>query len=174
MWREYLGYAGTAVAIVNGIIAIAIALLPMRRSVLKLRLGATALALAALAISATIYSKYGVQTEAGQQQADSAEIHKSLAGFIAEGQELLRQIKDARRDLPTTKADEWALRAETYVRGSLGERFVPRFRQDANELYGDDATIAPPRMGYWRAVRNRVINLETIAAEFPEQPWRRP
>ena len=54
MWREYLGYAGTAVAIVNGIIAIAIALLPMRRSVLKLRLGATALALAALANSATI------------------------------------------------------------------------------------------------------------------------
>ena len=174
MWREYFGYAGTALAVINGVIAIVIALLPVRRSVHKLRLGATALVLGALAVGATFYSAYRAHTQIERQQSDRVEIRKRLDGFTAEGRELLGQIKDARRELPTTNADEWALRAETYLRDKLGERFVPRFRKDVNELYGDDATIAAPRMGYWRAVRNRVVNLEAIAAEFPEQPWRRP
>ena len=174
MWREYLGYAGAALAVINGVIAIVIAMLPVRRSVHKLRLGATALVLGAMAIGATGYSKYSAHTEIGQRQASRSEIRKNLGGYIAEGQELLRQIKDPQREFPTKPADEWALRAETYLRDKLGERYVPRFRQDANELYGDDATIAAARLGYWRAVRNRVINLEVIAAEFPEQPWQRP
>jgi hypothetical protein len=40
-----------------------------------------------------------------------------------------------------------------------------------DDLYGD-AAIAPARLGYWRAVRNRVVNLERINAEFllPEAP----
>ena len=58
MWREYFDFAATALAVINGLIAITIALLPMRRSVLKLRLGAVALVLGALAVGATFYSKY--------------------------------------------------------------------------------------------------------------------
>jgi len=57
--------------------------------------------------------------------------------------------------LPTTAADEWAQRTEIYLRDNLGERTVARFRKDADELYGDAAGVATPRMGYWRAVRNR-------------------
>ena len=174
MWREYLGYAGTTFAVINGVIAIVIAMLPVRRSVHKLRLGATALVLSAFAIGATVYSKYHAYAEIERQQAGPVEIRKSLGGYISEGQELLRQIKDPQRELPTKPADEWALRTETYLRDKLGERYVPRFRQDVNELYGDAATIAPARLGYWRAVRNRVVSLEMIAAEFPEQPRQRP
>ena len=44
-----------------------------------------------------------------------------------------------------------------------------RFRNDANEMYGD-AAVPAARLGYWRAVRNRVVNLEMMTAEFPEQP----
>ena len=40
MWRDYFGFAGTIFAVVNGLIAIGIAVLPVRRSVYKLRLGA--------------------------------------------------------------------------------------------------------------------------------------
>ena len=58
MWREYFEFAGTALAVVNGLIAITVALLPMRRSVLKLRLGAFALVVAALAVGATFYAKF--------------------------------------------------------------------------------------------------------------------
>jgi len=32
MWREYFEFAGTALAIINGLIAITVALLPMRRT----------------------------------------------------------------------------------------------------------------------------------------------
>ena len=35
---------------------------------------------------------------------------------------------------------------------------------------GDDAAVAAPRVAYWRAVRNRVVNLEMIGAQFLGQP----
>jgi hypothetical protein len=169
MWRDYLEYAGTALAVVNGLIAITVALLPMRRSVYKLRLGAAALVLGALAVGATFYAKTRAYIQVERQQSDRAEIRTRLETFITQGQDLLREIRDADRALPTTAADEWAQRAEIFLRDRLGERSVVRFRKDANELYGDDATVAAPRMGYWRAVRNRVVNLETLSAEFPSR-----
>lgn len=170
MWREYFGLIAAALAVVNGLIAIAVALLPMRRSVLKLRLGALALVLSALAVGSTFYSIYRAHVQIARQQSDRAEIRARLGNLLREGQELLTQIRNTTRELPAAAADQWAQRTEIYLRDTLGERYVPRFRKDANEMYGDDATVAPQRIGYWRAVRNRVVNLETIAAEFPEQP----
>jgi hypothetical protein len=173
MWREYFAFAGTVFAVINGLIAMTIALLPVRRSVYKLRLGAAALVLAALAVGAAFYAKYHAYVQVERQQLDRAEIRQRLDNFIAQGRDLLGQIKDTRRDLPATAADEWAQRAEIYLRDKLGERYLARFRKEANELYGDDANVPAPRLAYWRAVRNRIVNLETIDAEFPEQPWRR-
>ena len=46
---------------------------------------------------------------------------------------------------------------------------MQRFRKESNDLYGD-ASIPGPRMGYWRAVRNRVVALELIASELSEPP----
>jgi hypothetical protein len=172
MWREYFEYAGTALAVVNGLIAITVALMPMRRSVLKLRLGAVALVLGALAVGATFYSKYSAYVRVERQQSDRAEVRTRLDSFITEGRNLLDQIRDSGRALPTTAADEWAQRAEILLRDRLGERAIARFRKDADELYGDAAGVAAPRMGYWRAVRNRIVNLELISAEFTD-PRRR-
>jgi hypothetical protein len=173
MWREYFGLAGTVFAVINGLIAITIALLPIRRSVYKLRLGAVALVLGALAVGAAFYAKYHAYVQTERQQSDRADIRNRLANFIVEGRDLLGQIKDARRDLPAAAADQWAQRAEVYLRDKLGERYRDRFRKEADEMYGDDASVPALRLAYWRAVRNRVVNLETIIAEFPEQPWRR-
>lgn len=169
MWREYFEFAGTALAIVNALIAITVALLATRRSVLKLRLGAFALVLGALAVGATFYAKYSTYVRIERQQSDRAETRVRIESFIEEGRNLLAQIKDPNRELPTTAADEWAQRAEIFLRDKLGERVIDRFRRDADELYGDGANVAAPRMGYWRAVRNRVVNLEVIGAEFTEQ-----
>jgi hypothetical protein len=166
-------YTGTVLAVINGLIALAIALLPVRWSVHKLRLGAAALVLGALAVGATIYSTYRASAQIERQQSDRAEIRNRLDNFIVEGRDLLGQIKDARRALPATAADEWAQRAEIYLRDKLGERYLARFRKEANEMYGDDASVPAPRLAYWRAVRNRIVNLEAIGAEFSEQPWRR-
>lgn len=174
MWRDNFGFAGTVLAVANGLIAITVALLPMRRSVLKLRMGAVALGLAALAVGATFYAVYSAHIHAERQQSDRAEVRKRLENFIIEGRELLSQIRDGRRELPTTAADQWAQRAEIYLRDKVGEPSIPRFRKDVDELYGDDATVAAPRMGYWRAVRNRIVNLEAIATEFSDPSWRRP
>jgi hypothetical protein len=174
MWRQYLAYAGTAFAVINGLIAITIALLPARRSVHRLRLGAAALVLAALGAGTTFYSAYHNRAQIERLQSDRSEIRKRLENFIVEGRALLEQIKDAQRELPSRAADEWAQRAENYLRDKVGERFVARFRQDVSEMYGVDLTIQPSRAAYWRAVRNRLVNLEAISAEFPEQPWRRP
>lgn len=173
MWRDFFGDAGTILAVVNGLIAITIALLPVRRSVYKLRLGALALVLGGLAVGATFYAKYRSYAEVQRQQTDRAELNQRFESLIAEGRELLAQIKDSRRELPNIAADQWAQRSELYLRERLGERYVSRFRADASELYRDDPTVAAARLAYWRAVRNRLVALEAIAAEFPAQPSRR-
>jgi hypothetical protein len=171
MWREYLGSAGTILAIVNGVIAIVIALLPVRRSVYKLRLGALALMLGALAVGAAFYAKVHTTISTERVQSDRADIRKQLQNLISEGRDLLGRIKDAREDLPSTAADEWAQRAEVLLRGRIGEPYIARFRKEAGEMFGTDPTIAAgSRLAYWRAVRDRVVNLEAIAAEFPARP----
>ena len=169
MWREYFGFVAPALAVINGFIAIIISMLPIRRSVLKLRLGVTALVIGALAIGAGYYAKYAARGETEHQQALRNQVRDEIQTRILEGRTLLGQIRDAQRELPSRPADEWAQRSEVYLRHRLGDRYVVRFRKDANDLYGD-AAIAGPRMGYWRAVRNRVVNLELIAAELSEPP----
>jgi hypothetical protein len=166
MWREYLGYAGTAIAVLNGLLAILIAMLPVRRSVAKLRIGVTALVLGALAIGVLLFSRHYDRVLQDRQLADRGEVRERIETFILEGRTLLGQIRDPQRELPTRPSDEWAQRAEIFLRDRLGERYVARFRRDVDDLYGD-AGIAPVRLGYWRAVRNRVVNLERINAEFP-------
>jgi len=169
MWREYFGFVAPALAVINGFIAIIISMLPIRRSVLKLRLGVTALILGALAIGAGYYAKYVARGEAAQQEVLRDQVREQVQTHILEGRTLLGQIRDAQRELPARPADEWALRAENYLRDRLGERYVQRFRKESNDLYGD-AAIPGPRMGYWRAVRNRVVALELIASELGEPP----
>jgi type II secretory pathway pseudopilin PulG len=169
MWREYLGFVTTAIAVINGLLAIIVALLPVRRSVAKLRLGVVALVLGAAAVGATFYLKHDARVQDERQQADRREVRERLETFTLEGRTLLGQIRDMQRQLPTKPADEWAQRAEIYLRDKLGERYVARFRKDVNDMYGD-AAVPAARLGYWRAVRNRVVNLEMITAELPEQP----
>jgi hypothetical protein len=169
MWREYLGFVATAIAVINGLLAITIAMLPVRRSVARLRLGVVALVLGGAAAGTTFYLKHYTRVHEERLQADRREVRERLETFTLEGRTLLGQIKDTKRELPTRPADEWAQRAEVYLRDRLGERYVARFRRDVNDMYGD-ATLPAARLGYWRAVRNRVVNLEMISAELPEQP----
>jgi hypothetical protein len=168
MWRDYIGLTGTAVAIINGLLAIFIALLPVRRSVIKLRLAAAALVLAVIALGATAYSSHHARVQRELRATERSEIREKLETFVLEGRTLLAQISDAQRELPSRSADEWAQRVEIYLREKLGERYIARFRRDVDDLYGDVA-LAPARLGYWRAVRNRVVNLERLNAEFTPQ-----
>lgn len=170
MALEYLGLAGTVIAVVNALLAIVIALLPRGSQLTKLRIGAVAVALGLFAIVAALYPQDDVpaaqSTAQGEQRSERREVRKQLDGFIRDGTALLAQIKDSKQALPTKQADLWAQQAEIYLRDRLGERYVARYRADVGELYGD-ANVAHERLGYWRAVRNRVINLEKVSAEFP-------
>ena len=169
MWREYFGFVAPALAVINGFIAIIISMLPIRRSVAKLRLGVTALVLGAIAVGAGYYARHAGNVATEQQQAVRNQVREQIETYILEGRTLLGQIRDAQRELPSRPADEWALRSENFLKARLGERYVLRFRKEANDLYGE-ASIPGPRMGYWRAVRNRVVALELIAAELTEPP----
>jgi hypothetical protein len=168
MWREYFGFVPSAIAVINGLLAIIVAMLSVRRSVAKLRLGVTALILGAIAVGATFYSRHYSRSQVEQRQVDRGQVREQLETFVLEGRTLLGQIKDVQLELPTRSADEWAQRTELFLNDKLGERYVNRFRRDVNELYGE-ASLPAARMGYWRAVRNRVVNLELITAEFPER-----
>jgi len=169
MWREYFGSAGTILAVVNGVLAIVIATLPTRRSVYKLRLGALALLIGALAVGAAFYNKYRVYVQTERAQSDRTDTRQRLEAFITEGRNLIAQIRDANVELPSSAADVWAQQAEIYLRDRFGEPAVARFRKPAGELYGVDETVAAPRVAYWRAVRDRVVNLQAIAAEAADR-----
>jgi hypothetical protein len=173
MWRDYLWFAAAAVAVINGALAMLIAKLPARRSVWQLRLGALAVALGVIALGTALYDRYHTRAEAQRVQNERIEIRKRLENFALEGRALLGQIKDERRELPTRSADEWAQRVEIYLRDKLGERAIIRFRREVGEIYGGDPGIAPERMGYWRAVRDRTLNLDLLGAEPADLPPRR-
>jgi hypothetical protein len=162
MWLEHLGLAGTTIAVVNGVLAIMIALMPRGSQVAKVRIGVLALALGVLAIVAAFIPG----PPADQLQAERRDIRDRLDGFVHDGMVLLRKIKDPKQALPNQEADRWAQQAEIFLRERLGESYVTRYRADLTEMFGD-ADVAANRLGYWRAVRSRVINLQNVSAEFP-------
>jgi hypothetical protein len=164
MWLEHLGLVGTTVAAVNGVLAITIALMPRGSQVAKVRIGALAFVLGLLALIAALYphSPSGVP----QQAAAEGDVRSTLDGFIRDGTALLRQIKDPQQSLPNKQADLWAQQAELFLRERLGEPYVVRYRADLTEMFSE-SEVPAERLGYWRAVRNRVINLQKVSAEFP-------
>ena len=168
MWRNYLGYVAAVLAVINALIATLIARLPDRRSVYKLRLGVVTLVIGVIAIGAAIFAQHSARFMLDRQLSDRIEVRKRVEGFALEGRGLLDRIKDPQRELPARAADEWAQRTEVYLRARLGEKYITRFLQDPSALYGDDPSVAPARLGYWRAVRNRVVTLDMISAEFAD------
>ena len=166
MWRDYFGFVGAAIAVVNGLLAIVAALLPVRRSVLKLRLGATAVGLGVLVLAATVIVRFDSVVRQERQLADRRETRERLEALVGEGRDLLAQIRDPQKEFPTRAADEWAQRTEMYIGEKLDELAVVRFRKDVGDMYGD-VVVPAGRLAYWRAVRNRLVNLEAIIAELP-------
>ena len=153
-------------AVINGLLALAVALLPGRRSVVKLRIGVAAVVLGIAALSTTLVALYYGRVQQEHQLSMRREIRERLEALLADGRAILVQIADPKKPLPNRDADEWAQRAEIFLRERLGEIYVARFRKDANEMYGD-AAVPAARLAYWRAVRNRLVNLETTIAELP-------
>ena len=132
-----------------------------------------ALALGVIAVGVTVYTQHQAHVQIDRQQSDRIEVRKRLDNFAIEGRALLGQIRDVRRELPARDADEWAQKVEIFLRDRIGERAIARFRREPNDLYGDDKAVPEARVAYWRAVRNRTVNLELISAELTELPLRR-
>jgi hypothetical protein len=170
MWRELFGFTGAAFAVVNGLLAIAIALLPVRRSVLKLRLGVAAVVLGVAALGVTLAIRYNAHAQQEHSLADRRDTRERLEAIVTAGRAILAEVRDAQKPLPSREADEWAQQAEVFINERLGELYIARFRKDAGEMYGE-ANVPAPRLPYWRAVRNRLVNLESMLAELP-QPLR--
>ena len=102
MWREYFGLVSAAIAAINGLLAIAIALMPVRRSVVKLRLGVTALVLAGMGLAGAFYAKHAASVQQERQDTQRQEIRERLQTFVLEGRTLLGQIRDPQRELPNS------------------------------------------------------------------------
>jgi hypothetical protein len=170
MWRDIFGFAGAAIAVINGFVAFFAALLPVRRSVLKLRLGVAAAVLGIAALGTTLVARYTIHVQEERQLADRREVRERLEALIADGRAILAQIRDQQKTLPNREADEWAQRAEVFLHDRFGELYVARYRSEVGDMYGEPVLPAG-RLAYWRAVRNRLVNLEAIAAELPP-PWR--
>lgn len=170
MWRDIFGFTGAAIAVINGFIAFAIALLPVRRSVFKLRLSVAAAVLGIAVLGATLVARYTIHVQEERQLSDRREARERLEALVADGRVILGQIRDPQKALPNREADEWAQRAEVFLLERFGDLYVARFRNEVGDIYGEPVLPAG-RLAYWRAVRNRLVNLEAMAAELPS-PWR--
>lgn len=167
-WRDYAPLFGPVAALVNAFLAIAVALLPLKSPKTKLRIGIAAVVLGVLAIGATMYSEYLGHRQQEQQRAYRVDTRDQLDALIVEGTALVSQIGEPQQALPVRQADQWAQKAEALLSERLGNAYVARFRSDIVPLVGESTSVPGDRLGYWRAVRNRVVQLQRIAAEFPK------
>ncbi len=165
-WREFAPHAGPAIAIVNGLLVVAVALLPLKTTRAKVRIGLLALALALGAIGMTAYAQYTERAVQERIREARLETRAQLAAMVRTGTGLLAQISDPHQPLPVRQADQWAFESEALLKERFGPEFVTRFRTEAPLRPGESSALPPDRSGYWSAVRSRLIQLERILAEY--------
>ncbi|MEK7281221.1 MAG: hypothetical protein AAB037_02565, partial [Chloroflexota bacterium] len=93
-------------------------------------------------------------------------IRERLGGFLEEGRLLAARCADESKAAPTAEAQEWAERAEEFLRKNLGEGYVARFRSAAGlPLTATSITKAEHR-NLWSGIYTRNARLAEFIAEL--------
>jgi hypothetical protein len=166
MWREYIQPVATIIALILSTMALVIANFPIESQKAKWTYVAAVTLLNLFAAGAVIYGTYHTLTKEAQEKAERIQIRKQLGTFIDTGQTVLSRITNLQDPGYANAANEWAQNVETYLKETLDESYIARFRSDAGILAGQPA-LDQERIGYWLGVRNRIIRLQQFSAELP-------
>lgn len=96
-------------------------------------------------------------------------IRVELGKFSEEGEQVLATI--TRPDLADADADKiangWNSKVEAYIRSSLGDDYIARYRSGAGlPPIGPSATVSAPRGNLWSGVYNRLSRLQEFLREL--------
>jgi hypothetical protein len=164
MLDDYSAIIAPVIAIINSVIAVSVSHFKAESQPLKVALLVTSIALGLVAAGGTIYGQYIVVTKHTAEFARRTEIHRRLGELIAQGDIILLALRTPSQPFPD--ANLWASSAEQYLKESLGDGYVERFRDPSGIFHGIPNGIDENRTNYWSGVHERVTRLQQFSAEI--------
>jgi hypothetical protein len=162
---DYLSTVPTAIAIMNGFIALVVANFYKEHRTAKIVLVVVTAIFSAAAIGATIYSQYSMLAAKAAEAARKNAIHEQLGIFIAAGDDLMGKSRDINQNAPETEVTQWAEKVENYLSENLGPSYVFRFRDESGVQGHPPEGIAGKRLFLWAITYLRVFRLEQFSQE---------
>ena len=159
-FRDYGTPFASAVAVLNGFIAVLIAQLFQDYPTAKVLLVTSAGLLGAAAICATFYTQRQIVATRDAEAARRLAIREGLGSFVAEGNDLKEQCRDATKQAPLGQACEWANRVEAFLSTQLGQSYVNRFRNSTGVSLAFPAGLGGEHLNVWNYVYSRLFRLE--------------
>ena len=168
-FRDYGTPFASAVAVLNGFIAMLIAQLFPDYPIAKVLLVASAGLLSAAAICATFYTQHQIVATRDAETTRRLAIREGLGSFVAEGDDLMARCIDITKPVPLDRTNDWANRVETFLSTQLDKSYVNRFR---------DSTGTPPaqmpvsgadseHQNVWAQIYFRVLRLQQFSQQLP-------
>jgi hypothetical protein len=94
-----------------------------------------------------------------------ARIREALGSFMLTGRALQRQCGDESKLAPNKEADDWAADVEKYLRDTLGESYVARFRSHSGLPMTGNSIQSIPHRNLWGGLDTRLARLEQFIEE---------
>lgn len=122
--------------------------------------------IALLGVFSTTFQTYwaGAKTEA--ESAARRANREKLAEFVKEGLDLRRRCANESEPAPAAEADEWAKRTEAFLRSSLDESYVARFRNSSGLPLTATSISSIPHRNVWGWVCDRLARLNEFLEEL--------
>ncbi len=166
-FRDYGTPFASAVAVLNGFIAVIVAQLFPDYPIAKALLAASAGLLGAAAIFATFYTQRQIVTTRDAEAARRLAIREWLGLFVAEGNNLKEQCRDVTKQVPLDQAYEWANRIEAFLSTQLGLSYVNRFKDSTGILPASPPGLGGEHLNVWAYIYSRIFRLEQFSQQLP-------
>jgi hypothetical protein len=166
MLTDYAPVIAPVVAILNGVIAVAVAQFKPEDNRTKYVLLAVALVLGFFAAGATIYNQRQIVEKHEGDAAKLAETRRKLGELIGQGNGLLITLVTPQAPDVFNETDQWSARAEQFLDAALGAGYVERFRNGSGLPALSWSNIDTKHTSYAQGVTNRLTRLQQFSAEL--------
>jgi hypothetical protein len=166
-FRDYGTPFASAVAVLNGFIAVIVAQLFLDYPIAKALLVACAGLLGAAAIFATFYTQHQIVTTRDAEAARRLAIREWLGSFVAEGNNLKDQCRDVTKQVPLDQTYEWANRIEAFLSTQLGQSYVNRFKDSTGVPLASPPGLEGEHLNVWAYIYSRIFRLEQFSQQLP-------
>jgi hypothetical protein len=166
-FRDYGTPFASAVAVLNGFIAVLIAQLFQDYPIAKMLLVSSAGLLGGAAICATFYTQHQIVATRDAAAARRLAIRDGLGSFVAEGNDLKELCRDATKQVPLDQTYEWANTVEAFLSTQLGQSYVNRFRDSTGVLPMSPAGLGGEHLNVWSYIYSRIFRLEQFSQQLP-------